>query len=123
MKKRNLVYILLMVLILVFTSCSSNQDSNETEPAEVTTITEQEDESLPIFNEEELAKYNGKDGRRAYVAYEGKVYDVTDIPAWRDGNHQNRFDAGKDYTEVLNNQAPHRPTNLTDNAPIVGIFE
>ena len=29
------------------------------------------------FTEESLARFDGRDGRPAYVAYQGKVYDVT----------------------------------------------
>ena len=123
MKKRNFMYVMLLILVLIFTSCSAKNDSTQNETTEIAVTTEAGDESLPVFSAEELAKYNGKDGNRAYVAYEGKVYDVTDIPAWNGGVHQNRFEAGKDYTEILNKQAPHSPSNLTSNAPIVGIYE
>lgn len=124
MKKINLFLILILALVVGLSACSSTQETTEAETtvAETTQMTTAESE-LPIFNAEELAKYNGKDGNRAYVAYEGKVYDVTDIPAWKGGVHQNRLEAGKDYTEVLNNDAPHSATNLTDNAPVVGIYE
>ena len=30
------------------------------------------------FTLEELAEYNGVNGKKAYVAYQGQVYDVTD---------------------------------------------
>ncbi len=30
------------------------------------------------FTREELKKYDGKNGRPAYIAYKGKVYDVSD---------------------------------------------
>lgn len=81
------------------------------------------DAQLPVFNAEELAKYDGVDGNPAYVAYEGYVYDVSNIKAWKGGMHQGLHKAGFDYTEVLNNQAPHSPKNLTDNAPIVGVYK
>ena len=29
---------------------------------------------------EELARHNGKDGQRAYIAVNGTIYDVTDSP-------------------------------------------
>ena len=35
----------------------------------------------------DLAKYNGQNGNPAYVAVNGKVYDVTDSPAWTGGEH------------------------------------
>jgi predicted heme/steroid binding protein len=53
------------------------------------------------FTLEELAKYDGKNGRPAYVAINGKVYDVTDSPTWIEGNHFGEHDAGKDLTEGL----------------------
>ena len=40
------------------------------------------------FSKEELARYDGKNGRPAYVAYKGKVYDLSDSFLWNDGNHQ-----------------------------------
>lgn len=119
MKNKILMFVLMLVMVITLTACSGNQETTQEDTTQSTT----EVSDLPTFNAEELAKYNGKDGNRAYVAYEGKVYDVTDIPAWKGGSHQNRFEAGKDYTEVLNKQAPHPPSNLTNNAPVVGIYE
>ena len=58
------------------------------------------------FKLEELKQYDGKDGRRAYIALKGKVYDVTDSYLWADGEHQAQHEAGKDLTdEILD--APH----------------
>ena len=34
---------------------------------------------------ETLALYNGRNGNAAYVAINGTVYDVTDVPQWRNG--------------------------------------
>ncbi|GAU78184.1 cytochrome b5 domain-containing protein [Fusibacter sp. 3D3] len=90
----------------------------ETAPGENNSMNE-----LPVFTLEELAKYNGKEGMSAYVGYEGNVYDVSEIKAWKNGTHQGKYEAGQDLTDVLNNLAPHAPTNLTDNAPIVGTLE
>lgn len=116
--KRTFIIIGILMLLFALTACATDQ----TKEVEETTAT-LADEALPIFTAETLAEFNGKDGKAAYVAYEGKVYDVSEIAAWKEGIHQGRFEAGKDYTEVLNNEAPHKPTNLTDNAPIVGLFE
>lgn len=55
---------------------------------------------------EELKKYDGKEGRRAYIAYKGKVYDVSESPLWKEGEHENMHEAGTDLTEALAN-APH----------------
>ncbi len=53
-----------------------------------------------------LAKHDGKDGKPAYVAYEGKIYDVTESKMWKKGLHMNRHQAGQDLTEAIG-AAPH----------------
>ncbi len=53
------------------------------------------------FTIEELSEYDGKAGRPAYVAYNGKVYDVTEAYLWIEGNHMGEHDAGKDLTEGM----------------------
>jgi predicted heme/steroid binding protein len=37
------------------------------------------------FTRKELAQYHGKDGAPAFIAYEGKVYDVSHSFLWQDG--------------------------------------
>ncbi len=120
--------ILILISLLVFTlsilaGCSS-EDTSNVETTEVgTEATTIADEALPVFTLEELAKYDGQNGNPVYVGYEGKVYDVSNIEAWKTGTHQGRVKAGQDLTDVLNNEAPHSSKNLTDNAPIVGLLE
>jgi len=63
------------------------------------------------FTLEELKQYDGKNGKPAYIAYKGKVYDVTDNYLWLDGNHQGEHEAGKDLTEEMA-QAPHGEETL-----------
>ena len=58
------------------------------------------------FKLEELKQYDGKDGRRAYIALKGKVYDVTDSVLWAGGEHQAQHEAGNDLTEEIGD-APH----------------
>ena len=72
------------------------------------------------FTREELAGYNGKDGAAAYVAFEGKVYDVTGSFLWRSGQHQVRHLAGLDYTDSLGD-APHG-ADLLERSRIVGVL-
>ncbi|GFE57693.1 CopD family protein [Geobacter sp. AOG1] len=55
---------------------------------------------------EALAGFDGKEGRPAYVAYQGGVYDVTESRLWKEGAHMRRHQAGIDLTEALS-QAPH----------------
>lgn len=68
----------------------------------------------------ELAKYNGHDGAPAYVAYEGKIYDVSASFLWQKGRHQALHQAGTDLTEALA-QAPHGKEFL-DRFPVVGVL-
>lgn len=68
-------------------------------------------ENLRKFTLEELKQFDGKNGRPAYIAYKGKVYDVTDDYLWVDGDHQGEHDAGKDLTEEMSH-APHGEDRL-----------
>jgi len=72
---------------------------------------------MRVFTKEELRKYDGVDGL-AYVAYKGKVYDVSQSFHWKRGIHQVTHQAGCDMTEALT-QAPHGP-DMLDKFPIVG---
>lgn len=58
------------------------------------------------FTEQELRQYSGQRGQRAYIAYQGVVYDVTDAPNWRGGMHREMHYPGLDLTRSLR-KAPH----------------
>ena len=73
------------------------------------------------FTNKELAQYDGKDGTRTYVAYKGKVYDVSQSFLWQDGRHQVLHSAGKDLSGSLA-EAPHGP-ELLEKFKVVGILE
>lgn len=60
------------------------------------------------FTPEELAKHNGQDGQPAFVAMNGRVYDVSASKLWKNGQHMRRHDAGADLSDVFP-QAPHGP--------------
>lgn len=53
----------------------------------------------------QLALRNGQDRDEIWVAFQGKVYDVTASRLWRDGKHYEHW-AGQDLTEELAD-APH----------------
>jgi len=69
----------------------------------------------------ELAKNDGRDGRPAYVAVNGTIYDVTASPLWSGGNHQDSHHAGHDLTEELKS-APHVRA-VVERFPVVGRLE
>jgi predicted heme/steroid binding protein len=60
---------------------------------------------------QELEENNGKNGKVAYIAYKGKVYEVTQSSFWMDGEHLGMHYAGKDLTEELE-MAPHTEETL-----------
>jgi predicted heme/steroid binding protein len=74
---------------------------------------------LKSFTGEELAKFDGTGGNPAYVAFNGKVYDVSAGPNWDDGAHFEHL-AGEDLTEVMQD-APHGD-EVMDDYPVVGEF-
>lgn len=65
-----------------------------------------------LVTQEELSLHDGKDGRQAWFAFEGKIYDATQSRFWKLGNHMGRHHAGADLTEALQ-QAPHGPDKVT----------
>lgn len=70
------------------------------------------------FSAEELKTFDGKEGRPAYIAYKGTVYDVTDSPLWKNGTHMRMHSAGQDLTPMLQ-KAPHAE-EVFAKFPIVG---
>jgi len=69
------------------------------------------------FTIEELKQFDGKDGRPAYVAVKGKVYDVTQSSLWDSGSHFEHL-AGMDLTEMFKD-APHGEEVL-ERVPVIG---
>lgn len=72
------------------------------------------------FTLDELKKYDGKDGRPAYIAYKGKIYDVSDDFLWVEGDHQGEHVAGKDLTEDMS-RAPHAE-DVLERVPLIGVL-
>ena len=69
------------------------------------------------FSVTELAEFNGKNGKPAYVGYKGKVYDVTGSYQWGEGEHLGHM-AGQDLTEQME-IAPHNE-EIMERMKVVG---
>lgn len=64
------------------------------------------------FTAEELKGFDGRNGKPAYVAFQGVVYDVTESAMWDDGDHEGMHQAGADLTSE-HDDAPH-DVHVTD---------
>ncbi|PWU23539.1 hypothetical protein C5B42_02675 [Candidatus Cerribacteria bacterium 'Amazon FNV 2010 28 9'] len=76
-------------------------------------------QNLPSFTAADLAQYDGKDGHKAYFAYNGMVYDVTGNEQWTNGSHYGNL-AGQDLTGKMAG-APHGEEVLK-GLPVVGTY-
>jgi predicted heme/steroid binding protein/uncharacterized membrane protein len=72
------------------------------------------------FSHEELKSFNGENGRPIYIAYKGRVIDVTASKMWRGGTHMKRHAAGQDLTAEMQD-APH-DIEVLDRYPQVGVL-
>ena len=119
MKKKLLLITLLAVAALALAACTPQTPAATATPVPQTEQPSQAPAAGPEASPaaaapeggleltlEELAKFNGKDGQRAFIAVDGIIYDVTDSRAWKDGMH-NGFEAGKDLTEEIKTKSPH----------------
>jgi predicted heme/steroid binding protein len=110
MKKKN-KYLYFFSLILSFTlllaACANRADPQESSEDKTFTLSE-------------LAEFDGQDGKPAYIAVDGVVYDVSEISEWADGTHaKGRFTAGRDYSDEIRNVSPHG-TGVLSRAKKVG---
>jgi len=73
------------------------------------------------FNQDELILHHGEDVDKSYVAYDGKVYDLSGSKKWKNGTHMRVHHAGAELTEAMLN-APHGP-ELLEDFEVVGQYE
>jgi predicted heme/steroid binding protein len=60
---------------------------------------------MKTFSKQQLALRNGQDKPEIWVAYMGKIYDVSHSRLWKNGKHYEHW-AGQDLTAELED-APH----------------
>jgi len=74
---------------------------------------------MKSFTKEELSRFDGRDGRPAYVAYSGRVFDVSVSDLFTDGEHLGH-ELGMDLTSEMDN-APH-DDDVLEGFPVVGEY-
>lgn len=119
MSRNKLVMVIAFMAVAIFliSGCAQNepQDLTTPEPSEQDESTASDEK---IFTLDELKQYNGKDGKPAYVAVDGIVYDVSASDKWENGDY-NGFEAGNDLTDEIKNVSPHG-VKMLDRVPVVG---
>ncbi len=73
------------------------------------------------FTLQDLATHTGADGRPIYIAFQGKVYDVSDSALWEGGRHMEAHGAGADLTGEFAD-APHGE-EVFERYPQVGVIK
>lgn len=68
----------------------------------------------------QLALRNGQDKPEIWVAFQNKIYDVTNSRLWRNGKHYEHW-AGQDLTDELKD-APHTE-KVFERLQQIGILE
>lgn len=105
-----------IILMLVITGCAAETpiadvfiptpiENNGETIDELTGLRIEVESGLLLMTIEELAQFNGKEGNLAFVAVDGQVYDVSNEPNWRNGDH-NGQQAGQDVSAYITG-APH----------------
>lgn len=80
----------------------------------------EENASPRVFDADELAIYNGTNGKPPYVAINGRVYDVSTLPYWKEGVHFGLI-AGQDHTKDF--MICHGGMlSLLEQLPVVGVM-
>lgn len=107
-------------------SSADNKTTNTTDDKTTTTTkttskptstSTAETSNLKVFTLNELSQYTGLNGKPAYIAIGGTVYDVTNVLGWRNGNHQG-YQAGQDLTSAFAS-SPHS-ASLLNTLTVVG---
>src|SRR6056297_1385705 len=114
------IMLLAIILLLFAAGCSPSAEVPMSLDDETAGETSEMNEK--IFTVEEVASFNGKNGQKAYVIYDGYVYDVTGHPQWQSGSHGGNA-AGTDITGNLKDVAPHGISKLGEAERIGKIAE
>jgi predicted heme/steroid binding protein len=75
---------------------------------------------LPNYTKSQLALRNGQDKPEIWVAFEGRIYDVSASKLWRKGKHYEHW-AGQDLTDELKD-APHS-RQVFEKFSVIGLLK
>jgi predicted heme/steroid binding protein len=75
---------------------------------------------LPNYTKSQLALRNGQDKPEIWVAFEGRIYDVSTSKLWRKGKHYEHW-AGQDLTDELKD-APHS-RQVFEKFSVIGLLK
>ena len=115
MKKSLFILIFVLMSSFVITGCSPAPEPIKEDVVVEETVVQEGNIELTL---EELAKYDGTNGEKAYVAVDGIIYDMTDSDYWKNGAH-NGFQAGRDLTKEIKEVSPHGIAKL-ENVKEIG---
>jgi predicted heme/steroid binding protein len=115
--KRFLGILLVGFAAILLLGCVPPETTATTTSTGTSTETSTEPLSLTL---EELAEFDGKNGKPAYIAVSGVIYDVTNSSRWTGGQH-NGFLAGRDLTTQIQTLSPHG-VSVLNGLPIVGVL-
>jgi predicted heme/steroid binding protein len=74
----------------------------------------------PSYTKSQLALRNGQDKPEIWVAFEGRIYDVSASKLWRKGKHYEHW-AGQDLTDELKD-APHSQ-QVFEKFTVIGLLK
>ncbi len=115
-------FLVLSLPLLTAGGCGDSQTTTTLATTPSSGVTSSPTQPEQTFTLEELAQFDGKDGRPAYVAVDGIVYDVSASLSWPEGTHSRcnlGASAGRDLSELIK-QAPANMRGLLARMPVVG---
>lgn len=114
--------IILFAAVILLAGCTTTVQNTVNPTA--TPATSSSPTTTTTFSASQLAAFNGKNGAKCYVAIDGKVYDLTSSPFWRNGEHTpsgGQAKCGLDLSTVI--PADHRADMRFADFPMVGTLQ
>lgn len=91
-----MIKLMVLFVTLFIVACSSPEPVQDVDP-----------EDYIYLTLEALSEFDGREGRNAYVAIDGVLYDVTNSSQWPNGLHRGSVQAGQDLTLILDTESTH----------------